>query len=296
MKAEENGTMIDLHTHSTKSDGTLTPKELVRLAKELGLEAIALTDHDTVSGLEEAQEEGARIGVEAAPGIELSTNHEGMEVHILGYYINRRNTEFMHKLREFVEERERRNQKMAKLLQQEGFGVTMEDLWQEYPKSIITRAHFARYLVDHGFVKDRDTVFQEYLGEGCRCYVPRKKITPFEAISLIRLGEGVPFFAHPVLCRMADEALYSFTKQLKEAGLAGIEAIYSMNEPEDERKLCQMAEKLGLLISGGSDFHGKNKSHIQLGAGRGGLQVPYQYLEDIKKWRRAHIKPQASRD
>ena len=118
--------MIDLHTHSTKSDGTLTPKELVRLAKELGLEAIALTDHDTVSGLEEAQEEGARIGVEAAPGIELSTNHEGMEVHILGYYINRRNAEFMHKLREFVEERERRNQKMAKLLQQEGFGVTME--------------------------------------------------------------------------------------------------------------------------------------------------------------------------
>ena len=288
--------MIDLHTHSTKSDGTLEPKELVRLAKKLRLEAIALTDHDAVSGLEEAMEEGRRIGVEVVPGIELSTNHEGMEVHILGYYINRRNAEFLRKLGEFVAGRERRNLQMAELLRQEGFGVTMEDLWREYPESIITRAHFARYLVEHGFVKDRDTVFREYLGEGCRCYVPRKKITPFEAISLIRQGGGVPFFAHPVLCRMADKALDSFTKQLKEAGLAGIEAIYSMNEATDERKLCQMAEKLGLLISGGSDFHGKNKPHIQLGAGRGGLQVPYQYLEDIKKWRRAHIKPQASRD
>lgn len=276
--------MIDLHTHSNKSDGTLAPKELVQLAKDVGLEAIALTDHDTAEGLEEAQAEGKRLGVEVISGVELSTDYQGMEVHILGFCIDENHAGFQKKLREFVDGRNRRNEKMARLLQKEGFDIHMEDLRQEYPESVITRAHFSRYLVEHGFVKDRETVFQEYLGQGCRCYVPRKKITPFEAIKLIRLGKGAPFFAHPVLCHLKEAELSAIVEELKEAGLAGLEAIYSMNSPEDEKRLLRLAREFGLLASGGSDFHGANKPHIQLGTGRGSLQVPYGVLEDIKNW------------
>ncbi len=171
---------------------------------------------------------------------------------------------------------------MIQLLKQEGFDISLNTLYEEYPDSVITRAHFARYLVEHGFVKDRKTVFSKYLGDGCRCYVPREKITPFEAIKLIQLGGGLAFFAHPVLCHMNHERLYSFTQQLKNAGLAGVEAIYSMNTPGDERNMLKLAQKLDLLISGGSDFHGGNKPHIHLGTGRGNLCISYHILEQMK--------------
>lgn len=274
---------IDLHTHSTESDGTFTPEELMYHAKESGLSALALTDHDTVSGIKKAQPVAEELGLELVPGIELSTDYEGKEIHILGYYIDVGHPEFLRKLKEFVDCRDIRNEKMAALLQQEGFPVTMEELAMENPGSVITRAHFAKFLVEHGFAKDRETVFRNYLGDGCRCYVPREKITPFEAIRLIQMGGGMAFFAHPVLCHMNPGRLRAFTKSLKDAGLSGIEAIYSMNGPGDERNLLKLAEELGLLVSGGSDFHGKNKPQIKLGAGRGNLRIPYGVLEKIRE-------------
>lgn len=273
---------IDLHTHSTESDGTYTPEELMKLAKDAGLSAIALTDHDTIGGIEKARPAAKELGLELVPGIELSTDHQGMEIHILGFYIDETNPEFLGKLKEFVVNRETRNEKMAVLLQKEGFDITMDDLYRENPDSVITRAHFARYLVEHGFVKDRETVFKKYLGDGCRCCVPREKITPFEAIRLIQLGGGLAFFAHPVLCHMNHDQLRSFIKSLKEAGLTGLEAIYSMNSPGDERNMLKFAEEFDLLVTGGSDFHGANKPHIQLGTGRGNLRIPYEILEKIK--------------
>lgn len=276
---------IDLHTHSAESDGTFTPEELMYHAKESGLSALALTDHDTVSGIKKAQPVAEELGLELVPGIELSTDYEGKEIHILGYYIDVGHPEFLRKLKEFVNCRDSRNEKMAALLQQEGFPVTMEELARENPGSVITRAHFARFLVEHGFAKDRETVFRNYLGDGCRCYVPREKITPFEAIRLIQMGGGMAFFAHPVLCHMNPGRLRAFTQNLKDAGLSGIEAIYSMNEPGDERNLLKLAEELGLLVSGGSDFHGKNKPQIKLGAGRGNLRIPYGVLEKIREGR-----------
>lgn len=278
---------IDLHTHSTESDGTLTPKELMVLAKESGLSAIALTDHDTVTGIQKARPVAEKLGLELVPGIELSTDYQGTEVHILGFYIEDNNPDFLAKLQEFIDSRETRNEKMAALLQQEGFDISMDVLYREYPDSVITRAHFARYLTEHGYVKNRETVFKKYLGDDCRCYVPREKITPFEAIRLIRLGGGLAFFAHPVLCHMNHDRLRFFIQSLKEAGLSGLEAIYSMNTPGDEWNMLKFAKEFDLLISGGSDFHGENKPHIQLGTGRGNLHIPYEILEKIKK---AHEK------
>lgn len=275
--------MIDLHVHSTFSDGTNTPKELVTLAKESGLSAFALTDHDTIAGLSSACIAAESAGIELIPGIELSTDYEGNEVHILGYYFNEKNPAFLKKLEEFIDSRNGRNEKMVRLLQKEGFDITMEELCEEHPNSVITRAHFARYLVDHGMAKDISTVFSKYLGDNCRCYVPREKIDPFEAVSLIRLGGGVAFFAHPVLCRMNQNRLKAFIAKLKDHGLTGIEAIYSANSPEDERNLKRLAREYDLLISGGSDYHGSNKPYLRLGVGRGNLYVPDEILMDIKK-------------
>lgn len=274
--------MIDLHTHSTESDGTLSPQELMQLASDTGLSAIALTDHDTVNGLAKAKPVAEKLGIELVPGIELSTDFNGTEVHMLGFYIDDTNPAFLAKLQEFIESRDLRNEKMAFLLQKEGFDITLDKLYQEYPESVVTRAHFARYLVEHGFVKDRDTVFRKYLGDNCRCYVPREKITPFEAIDLIHLGGGLAFFAHPVLCHMNHDRLRFFIRDLKDAGLTGMEAIYSMNTPGDERNMKKLATEFDLLISGGSDFHGENKPYIHLGTGKGNLNIPNTILDNIK--------------
>lgn len=280
--------MIDLHTHSTESDGTLTPQELMHLAADTGLSAIALTDHDTIGGLAKAKPIAENLGIELIPGIELSTDYNGTEVHMLGFYIDDTNPAFLAKLQEFIQSRDIRNEKMAFLLQKEGFDITLEALYKEYPESVITRAHFARYLVEHGFVKDRDTVFRKYLGDNCRCYVPREKISPFEAIDLIRLGGGLSFFAHPVLCHMNHDRLRFFLKSLKESGLTGMEAIYSMNTPGDERNMKKLAAEFDLLISGGSDFHGENKPYLHLGTGKGNLKIPDNILDAIKAKRVSH--------
>lgn len=274
--------MIDLHTHSTESDGTDTPETLTHNAKEAGLSAFALTDHDTVAGIEKAKPVAQKLGIEFVPGIELSTDYEGTEVHILGYYIDEKNEYFLKQLQTFLDSRDLRNEKMAFLLQKEGFDITLDKLGAEYPDSVITRAHFARYLVEHHMVKNRETAFSKYLGNQCRCYVPREKISPFEAIKLIQSGGGVSFFAHPILCHMNFERLKRFIADLKAAGLTGIEAIYSANSPGDTGNLKRIAKENGLLVSGGSDYHGANKPYIRLGKGRGNLYVPDEILEDIK--------------
>lgn len=275
--------MIDLHTHSTESDGTLTPQELMLLASQTGLSAIALTDHDTISGLAKARPIARKLNLELIPGIEFSTDYNGTEVHILGFFIPEDDPDFIWQLQIFLDSRKQRNEKMAVLLQKEGFDITIDALVQEYPESVITRAHFARYLVEHGFVRDRETVFRKYLGDNCRCYVPREKITPFEAVRLICSHGGLAFFAHPVLCHMNHDRLRYFIRDLKDAGLTGLEAIYSSNTPKDERNMKKFAAEFDLLISGGSDFHGANKPSIRLGTGKGNLHIPEALLTAMKQ-------------
>ena len=276
---------IDLHTHSTYSDGTFSVEELIGRAHEKGLAAIALTDHDTVDGVDEAIEYAASKypDLEVIPGVELSTEGEGREVHIVGLYIDNHDDEFVSGLKDFIDSRTVRNKKMCKKLTEEaGIPISYEELTKEFPDTVITRAHYAKFMVDRGYVNSRAEVFDRYIGDHCPYYVGREKITPEDAIRSILKAKGVPVFAHPILCRFGDDRLDAFVGKLKEAGLVGIEAIYSTYELRDERQIKELAKKYDLLVSGGSDFHGANKPDIDLGTGCGKLFVPEDLLIHIK--------------
>ncbi|WP_026515276.1 PHP domain-containing protein [Butyrivibrio sp. LB2008] len=276
---------IDLHTHSNNSDGTFSVKELIDRAHDKGLAAIALTDHDTVDGVDEAIEYAASKypDLEVIPGVELSTEGEGREVHIVGLYIDNHDKEFVEGLSTFIDSRTTRNKKMCKKLSEEaGIPISYETLTEEFPDTVITRAHFAKYMVDRGYVNSRAEVFDRYIGDHCPYYVGREKITPEDAIRSILKAKGVPVFAHPILCRFGDDRLDEFVGRLKGAGLVGIEAVYSTYERRDEIQIKELAKKYDLLVSGGSDFHGANKPDIDLGTGCGKLFVPEDLLIPIK--------------
>lgn len=276
---------IDLHTHSNNSDGTFSVKELIDRAHDKGLAAIALTDHDTVDGVDEAIEYAASKypDLEVIPGVELSTEGEGREVHIVGLYIDNHDKEFVEGLSAFIDSRTTRNKKMCKKLSEEaGIPISYEMLTEEFPDTVITRAHFAKFMVDRGYVNSRAEVFDRYIGDHCPYYVGREKITPEDAIRSILKAKGVPVFAHPILCRFGDDRLDDFVGRLKGAGLVGIEAVYSTYERRDEIQIKELAKKYDLLVSGGSDFHGANKPDIDLGTGCGKLFIPEDLLIPIK--------------
>lgn len=304
---------VDLHVHSNRSDGTYTPRELVDYAMKKGLAAFALTDHDTVDGLDEAisyaeklrrehssvrQEEflpenGSPVNdakqspliPEVVPGIEFSTEYQGQDVHIVGLYIDHHNEAFAAQLQAFVDSREERNRKMCRLLTEGGIPVTYEALTEEFPNAVLTRAHYAKYMLNHGFIKSMKEAFDRYVGDHCPYYIPREKVTPAQAVSLVLQAGGIPILAHPVLYHMSDTRLDQLVCELKNAGLIGLEAIYSTYEAYEERQMRELAAKYGLLISGGSDFHGGNKPGLDLGTGLGKLFVPYEILEKIKNCR-----------
>ncbi len=273
---------IDLHVHSTHSDGTCTTKELVDLAIYKGLKAIALTDHDTTAGLEEIMEYAKDKNIEIIPGIELSTEYFGRDIHILGLNINPYNAKFQEHLVAFQEARINRNRKMCENLAEQGIDITYEDLMNTFKGAVVTRAHYARYLFDKGYVKSMKEAFERYVGDHCKAFVPREKITPSQAVSLILEAGGIPVLAHPILYRFSDANLDKLVSELKEAGLMGIEAVYSTYAPSEERYVKRLAAKYDLLLTGGSDFHGTNKKDIDLGNGRGHLFVPEEILDKIK--------------
>lgn len=285
---------IDLHVHSTCSDGTFTPTQLVDYAIEKGLAAFALTDHDTVDGLDEAIAYADRLRAtlspeqaykvpEIIPGIELSSEYFGQDIHIVGLYLDHHNESFAGKLQEFVDSRILRNQKMCRLLQEAGLDITYEALLQEFPDAVITRAHYANYMLKKGYVSSVREAFERYVGDHCPCYVPREKITPAQAVSLILDAGGVPILAHPILYHLSDKNLDKLVGELKQAGLRGIEAIYSTYKPHEEREIRALATKYDLLLSGGSDFHGDNKPGLDLAVGYGKLFVPEELLQPIKQ-------------
>lgn len=280
-----NREIVDLHVHSTRSDGTFSPSELVDYALEKGLSAFALTDHDTTDGLTEALEYAKGKGIEVVPGIEFSTEYESKDIHILGLYIDYTKKEFKDRVQAFIDSRILRNQKMCKNLQKAGITISYEALLQEFPNSTITRAHYARYLFDHGYVKSLPEAFDRYVGDHCPYYVPREKVTPAQAVELILKADGIPILAHPTLYHMSHDRLEKLVASLKEAGLIGIEAIYSTYSTSEERKMRELAEKYNLLISGGSDFHGANKPKLDLATGYGNLCIPASVLTDLKKSR-----------
>ncbi len=276
--------MIDLHTHSNRSDGSLTPTELIEAAIAKGITAIALTDHDTVDGLEEAIAAGEGHPIEVIPGIELSTEYEGKEIHVVGLYVDYHNEEFLARCTEFKESRTTRNQRMCdKLREEAGMDITFEKLQAAYPDSVITRAHYARYMLEHGYIKSLPEAFDRYIGQGCPYYIPRAKITPMEAVEIILSVGGIPVLAHPILYHMSDARLEMLVSEMKAVGLVGIEAIYSTYDAREEREIRALAQKLDLEISGGSDFHGAAKPKLELGTGFGKLYVPEEVLTNLKR-------------
>ncbi len=274
---------VDLHTHSNRSDGSMSPTELIDHALEINLAAIALTDHDTTAGLDEAASYAAGKDIEFVPGIEFSTEYNKKDIHIVGLYIRYDDPGFQDYLQEFVKSRIERNIKMCKNLQDmAGIDITYEKLQSENPDSVITRAHYARYLIEHGYVKCHSEAFDRYLGDHTKYFVSREKITPEKAIDLILKAGGVPILAHPILYHMSNENLEQLVKRCAKSGLIGIEGLYSTYKPADERQIKKLADKYGLLISGGSDFHGDNKPGLELGKGYGHLFIPEDILSPIR--------------
>lgn len=273
---------VDLHVHSNKSDGTFTPTQLVDYAQQKGLAAFALTDHDTTEGLDEALSYAEDKSVEVIPGIEFSTEYEKKDVHVVGLYIRYDAPAFQSHLQSFVNSRINRNIKMCGNLQNAGIDITFEKLCEENSGAVITRAHYAAYLFDHGYVADRAEAFAKYVGDDCPYYVPREKVTPSQAVSLILQAGGVPILAHPPLYHMEKISLDSLVGKLTEDGLMGIETLYSSYSAQEERDMFRLAKKYNLLPSGGSDFHGENKPGLDLGCGYGKLFVPEEMLENIR--------------
>lgn len=269
---------VDLHTHSDKSDGNLTPSELVDLAVSKDLAAIALTDHDTTEGLDEAIIRGFKTGLMVIPGVELSSEYHGQDIHIVGLGIDHHQEEFCQKLHEFVDSRINRNQKMCKKLTEAGMPIDYDELISTFPDSVITRAHYARLMCEKGYVKSPSEAFERYIGDHAPYFIPREKVTPMQAIELIRSADGIPVLAHPLLYGYGKERLDKLVHELKDAGLVAMEVYYSTYSQSDERYMRALAQKYELLESGGSDFHGKAKPGLELGTGYGSLHVPESVL------------------
>ncbi len=277
---------IDLHVHSTASDGTFTPTELVDHATEVGLSAFALTDHDTLRGVAEAKERAAwhkaqGHPVEVYPGVEISAAYKNRDIHILGLLVDETNEILDRALTSFLENRNRRNDKMLEKFAEHGITLTMEDLLEDATDSVITRAHFARALMKKGIVASVQEAFEKYVGDDGPCYVAREYMPPEQAISIIKKAGGVPVLAHPLLYKLPHDELYALVERLKNAGLKGIEVYYSNNRGQDEVNVKALANHFGLVATGGSDFHGAVKPAIELGSGKGNLKIPYSVLENV---------------
>jgi hypothetical protein len=273
--------MIDLHVHTTESDGTLTPKQIVEHAKQIGIEALAITDHDTVSGVKPAKQTGDLLGVEIIPGIEISVDYNG-EMHILGYYVDQTPL-FMQKLEEFKITRESRNRKMIEKLQQRGFDISFQEVSDITEGVSMGRPHIAAILMKKGYVDSINTAFEKYIGNGKIAYIEREKVTPKEGIEAILEAGGIPVLAHPKYLNLGNSELNNVLIELKGYGLKGIEAYYSMNTSNETGIYLRMAIKYNLVVTGGTDYHGANKPEIEMGKGKGNMFLDYGIIEALKK-------------
>lgn len=273
---------IDLHTHSTASDGSMSPRELVRHAKEKGLAAVALTDHDTIEGVEEAMKEGAEIGIEVIAGVETSADFNP-EMHILGYFLTDLYKSIEPTLQKLRVNREERNPKMVERLNNLGFDISMEEVRAEAKGDIVARPHMASIMMKKGYVKSIQEAFEKYLADGKPAFVRKDKLTPEECIAAIGRAGGVPVLAHPIYLGLTSAKLDELVARLVKAGLKGIETYYVENLGDDTGNLLRLAIKHNIIPTGGSDFHGSFKPDIKIGEGKGNLVVPYDVLERLKK-------------
>lgn len=264
---------VDLHVHSNKSDGTWSPKELVLAAKAAGLRAVAVTDHDTIDGLAEAHRAGEEIGVEVLSGVELSTELEGAEVHVLGYLFDSESDSLRELFVRMQKQRVARISQMVNKLQNLGYSISFQEVEAEAGSGVIGRPHLARVLVRKGYLPSVADALEALLEKGRPGYVPRPKLTPTEAIAAIRKANGIPVIAHPGLVKTRlpfDDLIAS--------GLLGIEAYYPTHNAETITHCLAIASSYGLVVTGGSDSHGPDtRSGHTLGYPR----VPYETVRRL---------------
>jgi predicted metal-dependent phosphoesterase TrpH len=254
---------VDLHTHSTTSDGLLAPSQLLRQAHEAGLDLIALTDHDSTDGVFEATETGTQEGVQVIPGVEVNTtlpDRRG-EAHVLGYYVDMADTRFQENLRFIREARVRRAEQMVERLRAQGFDVTWERV-RELAKGTVGRPHIALALMERGYASSIADAFDKYISPGKPAYVPRYKLSPQDAVRLIRAAGGVPVLAHPGgIAELSEQVLPDLTQ----IGLLGLECYYGDYDEATVSRLAGVAAQFGLIATGGSDYHGPNVHPTPLG-------------------------------
>jgi 3',5'-nucleoside bisphosphate phosphatase len=278
--------MIDLHAHTTASDGSLTPTQLVALAREAGLSALGVTDHDTVGGLPEAVAAAGAAGLELVPGVELSVDYPHGQFHLLGYFVDFTRPPFLDRLQYLQDYRFRRNEKMVELMQQQGLPVTMEDFAREAGGTVIGRPHMALAMVRKGLVSSTQEAFDRYLADGRPCHIPKVKLLPAEAIELLHSAGATTILAHPKYLQIPDAGqLRAELALLKNEGLDGIEVFYSQHTEEETALYQEIARELEFVISGGSDFHGRSKPNVKLGVVYQGTGVPDKVLADLKRAR-----------
>ncbi len=278
---------IDLHTHTTLSDGTDSPEELIEKAKLVGLRALALTDHDNFNGLVRARKKAMEEGIEFINGIELSADYIKGEVHILGYFFDKDPTEdedLMREIARLQEIRRQRNVKLFEKLHEVGVCITEEDvLAQMKNERLMCRPHFAMALIQKGYAADMQEAFDKYLGDDGLAFVSKRTISPEETIEILKKAKAFVSLAHPFLIRCKnEEERRGLIERLASCGLHGIEVHYSENSEEETRLSLEYAKNFGLIPTGGSDYHGNNKLHIALGRGKGNLAIDYSVLEKMK--------------
>lgn len=283
-QAHPSGTpLIDLHCHTLHSDGTDTSERLALLGEEAGLTALCLTDHDTLGGIPEFLAMQPKVKVRLLVGTELSCRFLGRSLHVLGLLVDPADARFQARLDELRQRRDDRNQRMLARLAELGCPITDEDVRAQAETPLISRVHFAKALAARGFVKRAPEAFERLIGDDCPGFVPREELSPEEAAHWIREAGGVPVVAHPG--RFAggsfrwDEAM----KDLQRAGMEGLEGYYGEYRAAEQKHFVALAARLGMVVTGGSDYHGANKPGLRLGTGRGGLKVPDSLLDDLER-------------
>ena len=279
---------IDLHSHTNESDGTLTPFELIKLARQSGLDALAITDHDTLNGYEMARPEALRAGLDLVCGIELNTRMgddrpHSRSVHLLAYFVSGPPSEAFRKWLEGErQERRMRNERLAARLQSQGIEITVEEV-EARGRSLAGRPHFARILIEKGYAHSFEEAFRKFLGEDAPSFVPRQSRTAAEVIGIVRDTGGIPVIAHPVRLELDRAEERTLLHQYRDAGLLGLEIYHSEHPPALQAHYRQLAEELSLMPTGGSDFHGSIKPDIQLGTGmNGNVRVPAAFLQRLR--------------
>lgn len=278
--------MIDLHTHTTFSDGTYSPEEIIKLCHKSNLKAIAITDHDTIDGIKYARDMAKELNIELIEGIEFSADYKGIEIHVLGYFLDIENKELLSLLEDLKISRDKRNKELIKKLNDIGLDISFEYVKSLSNGGLITKAHFGKAIVKKGYAKTMKEAFSLYLGKGKPAYVSRVLISYKDAIKYILNAGGIPVLAHPMIYKLSDKDLEIAIKDLKDSGLKGIECYYPSNSLSQTNFLLSLAKKYDLKVTAGSDFHGENRPDVALGNIFLGKQIDYEILEDLKSIRR----------